>query len=146
MRIFKPSCVPVRLTRSLVLTAAFGLVMRAMGNGMRVGVIQFVKGKWDTGERAILEHFPDQIEIQAMGEGFSWNTQDKARDIAAARKAWEKSKEMIEASRHGTVLYRTGEVDSLSVPAPAQAQPGAEPGFQQVFTGIEQTGIEKVGA
>ena len=69
-------------------TAAFGLVVRAMGNGMRVGVIQFVKGKWETGERSILENFPDQIEIHAMGEGFSWDTQDKARDIAAARKAW----------------------------------------------------------
>ncbi len=96
-------------------TAAFGLVMRAMGNGMRVGVIQFVKGKWDTGERAILEHFPDQIEIHAMGEGFSWDTQDKARDIAAARKAWEKSKEMIEASRGPNPQFNMILLDELNI-------------------------------
>jgi cob(I)alamin adenosyltransferase len=96
-------------------TAAFGLVMRAMGNGMRVGVIQFVKGKWDTGERAILEHFPDQIEIHAMGEGFSWDTQDKARDIAAARKAWGKSKEMIEASRGPNPQFDMILLDELNI-------------------------------
>ncbi len=96
-------------------TAAFGLVMRAMGNGMRVGVIQFVKGKWDTGERAVLEHFPDQIEIHAMGEGFSWDTQDKARDIAAARKAWEKSKEMIEASRGPNPQFNMILLDELNI-------------------------------
>jgi cob(I)alamin adenosyltransferase len=96
-------------------TAAFGLVMRAMGNGMRVGVIQFVKGKWETGERTILEHFPDQIEIHAMGEGFSWDTQDKARDIAAARKAWEKSKEMIEASRGPDPQFDMILLDELNI-------------------------------
>ena len=96
-------------------TAAFGLVMRAMGNGMRVGVIQFVKGKWDTGERSILEHFPDQIEIHAMGEGFSWDTQDKGRDIAAARKAWEKSKQMIEDSRGPNPKFGMILLDELNI-------------------------------
>ncbi len=96
-------------------TAAFGLVVRAMGNGMRVGVIQFVKGKWETGERDILEHFPDQIEIHAMGEGFSWETQDKARDIAAARKAWDKSKEMIEASRGPNPEFDMILLDELNI-------------------------------
>jgi cob(I)alamin adenosyltransferase len=96
-------------------TAAFGLVVRAMGNGMRVGVIQFVKGKWETGERTILEHFPDQIEIHAMGEGFSWDTQDKARDIAAARKAWEKSKQMIEASRGPDPQYDMILLDEMNI-------------------------------
>jgi cob(I)alamin adenosyltransferase len=96
-------------------TAAFGLVMRAMGNGMRVGVIQFVKGKWDTGERSILEHFPDQIEIHAMGEGFSWDTQDKGRDIAAARKAWEKSKQMIEESRGPNPKFDMILLDELNI-------------------------------
>jgi cob(I)alamin adenosyltransferase len=76
-------------------TAAFGLVARAIGNGMKVGVVQYVKGKWETGERGVLEHFPDQVVIRTMGEGFTWETQDKARDIAAAEKAWEASKEMI---------------------------------------------------
>lgn len=96
-------------------TAAFGLVVRAMGNGMKVGVIQFVKGKWETGERDILEHFPDQVEIHAMGEGFSWDTQDRARDIAAARKAWEKSKAMIEASRGPDPEYQMVLLDELNI-------------------------------
>ena len=96
-------------------TAAFGLVVRAMGNGMRVGVIQFVKGKWETGERSILENFPEQIEIHAMGEGFSWDTQDKARDIAAARKAWEKSKQMIEASRGPNPEFDMILLDELNI-------------------------------
>ncbi len=76
-------------------TAAFGLAVRALGNGMRVGVVQFVKGVWATGERNILEKFPDQVTMKAMGEGFTWDTQDRQRDIAAARAAWEAAKEMI---------------------------------------------------
>ena len=70
-------------------TAAFGLAARAVGNGMKVGVVQFVKGKWATGERAVLERFPDLVTVRVMGEGFTWDTQDRQRDIAAARQAWE---------------------------------------------------------
>ena len=76
-------------------TAAFGMVFRAIGNDMRVGVVQFVKGRWGTGERKVLEAFPDQVEMATMGEGFTWETQDRVRDIAAARAAWEKAKAMI---------------------------------------------------
>jgi len=76
-------------------TAAFGLVARAIGNDMKIGVVQYVKGKWETGERLVLDHFPDQVTIRTMGEGFTWETQDKARDIAAAEAAWAVSKEMI---------------------------------------------------
>ena len=76
-------------------TAAFGMIFRAIGNGMRVGIVQFVKGKWGTGERKVLEAFPDQVEMATMGEGFTWETQDRARDIAAARAAWEKAQAMI---------------------------------------------------
>jgi cob(I)alamin adenosyltransferase len=76
-------------------TAAFGMIFRAIGNGMKVGVVQFVKGKWGTGERKVLEAFPDQVEMATMGEGFTWETQDRARDIEAARAAWEKAKAMI---------------------------------------------------
>jgi len=76
-------------------TAAMGLAVRAIGNGMKVGMVQFVKGKWETGERKVLEHFPDLCVMKAMGEGFSWETQDRARDIDAARQAWEAAKEMI---------------------------------------------------
>ena len=76
-------------------TAAFGMVFRALGNGMRVGVVQFVKGKWSTGERAVLDKFTDQVTLATMGEGFTWETQDRQRDIAAARAAWDRAKEMI---------------------------------------------------
>ncbi len=69
-------------------TAAFGLVMRALGNGMRVGIVQFVKGKWQTGERPVLERFADQVDMRVSGEGFTWETQDRARDIAAAEAGW----------------------------------------------------------
>ena len=76
-------------------TAAFGLVARAIGNGMKVGVVQFVKGKWQTGERAVLERFADQVTIRTMGEGFTWETQDRARDIAAAERAWTVARELM---------------------------------------------------
>jgi len=76
-------------------TAAMGLAVRAIGNGMKVGIVQFVKGVWETGERGVLEKFPDLVTIKAMGQGFSWETQDRQRDIAAAENAWEMSKEMM---------------------------------------------------
>jgi cob(I)alamin adenosyltransferase len=76
-------------------TAAFGMVFRAIGNGMRVGIVQFVKGKWGTGERKVLEAFSDQVRFATMGEGFTWETQDRARDIAAARAALDKARAMI---------------------------------------------------
>ena len=76
-------------------TAAFGMVMRCIGHGMRVGIVQFIKGVWDTGERHVLACFPELVACRAMGEGFTWDTQDRARDIAAARAAWEQAKAMI---------------------------------------------------
>lgn len=85
-------------------TAAFGMVFRALGHGFKIGIVQFVKGKWGTGERDILEKFPDQVTIKAMGEGFTWDTQDRARDIAAAKGAWEMAKEMIADEAYKMVL------------------------------------------
>jgi cob(I)alamin adenosyltransferase len=76
-------------------TAAFGLVLRALGHGWRVGVVQFVKGAWQTGERTALERFADQVSWHTMGEGFTWETQDRQRDIAAARRAWAKARELM---------------------------------------------------
>jgi cob(I)alamin adenosyltransferase len=76
-------------------TAAFGMVCRAIGHGMKVGVVQFVKGRWETGERKVLEAFPDQVTIRTMGEGFTWDTQSLERDVAAARAAWEAAKELM---------------------------------------------------
>jgi cob(I)alamin adenosyltransferase len=75
-------------------TAAFGLVLRALGHGWRVGIVQFVKGAWDTGERRILERF-DGVSWHTMGEGFTWETQDRARDVAAATRAWDKARELM---------------------------------------------------
>ncbi len=85
-------------------TAAFGMVFRALGNGMKVGVVQFVKGKWQTGERVILEKLGDQVTMTAMGDGFTWETQDRQRDIDAARAAWERAKTMIMDDEHDMVL------------------------------------------
>jgi cob(I)alamin adenosyltransferase len=85
-------------------TAAFGLVVRAMGHGFRVGVVQFVKGKWETGERGVLARFPDLVTIRSMGEGFTWETQDRARDIAAARAAWEQAIQMMEDPSYRLIL------------------------------------------
>src|SRR5687768_9832642 len=69
-------------------TAAFGLALRMLGHGRRVGVVQFIKGAWETGERRALAAFGDRVEWHSMGEGFTWETQDLARDIAAAERAW----------------------------------------------------------
>jgi cob(I)alamin adenosyltransferase len=91
-------------------TAAFGLALRALGNGFRVGIVQFVKGKWQTGERNILAGFPDQVTMKAMGEGFTWDTQDRARDIQAACAAWEEAKRMI-----ADTTYRMVILDELNI-------------------------------
>lgn len=85
-------------------TAAFGMVFRCLGHGMKAGVIQFVKGAWSTGERTVLEKFPDLVTIRAMGEGFTWETQDRARDVAHARAAWEEARKMIADPSYRMVL------------------------------------------
>lgn len=76
-------------------TAAFGLAVRMVGRGRKVGVVQFIKGAWATGERSVLESFGDLVEWHSMGEGFTWETQDRERDIAAASRAWEKAVELM---------------------------------------------------
>jgi cob(I)alamin adenosyltransferase len=80
-------------------TAAFGLILRALGHGWNVGVVQFIKGAWATGERTALERFADMISWHTMGEGFTWETQDRARDVAAAQAAWQKARELMTDSR-----------------------------------------------
>jgi cob(I)alamin adenosyltransferase len=85
-------------------TAAFGIVLRCIGHGMRVGVVQFVKGAWGTGERDVLAKFPELVTCRAMGEGFTWDTQDRERDIAAARAAWDTAKVMIADPSYRLVL------------------------------------------
>ena len=77
-------------------SSAFGMIVRCVAHGFPCAVVQFIKGAWDTGERRLLTgHFGDLCQFHAMGEGFTWETQDRARDIAAARTGWEKAKELI---------------------------------------------------
>lgn len=77
-------------------SSGFGMILRCIAHGMPCAVVQFIKGAWDTGERRLIEaNFGDLCRFHAMGEGFTWETQDKARDIAAVRKGWEKAKELI---------------------------------------------------
>jgi cob(I)alamin adenosyltransferase len=76
-------------------TAAFGLALRALGRGFRVGVVQFIKGTWATGERSGFERFGNQVEWRVMGQGFTWETQDRARDVAAAEAGWGEARRMM---------------------------------------------------
>jgi cob(I)alamin adenosyltransferase len=76
-------------------TAAFGLMLRALGRGFRCGVVQFGKGAWQSGERTAVEKFGDQVEWHTLGEGFTWETQDRARDVAAAERAWAAAQKMM---------------------------------------------------
>lgn len=85
-------------------TAAFGLALRVLGHGGRVGVVQFIKGAWHSAERDALETFGPRVEWHSMGEGFTWETQDLARDIASARKAWEKACELMADESIGLVI------------------------------------------
>ena len=85
-------------------TAAFGTALRALGWGQRVGIVQFIKGKWKTGERAFFNRFDDLLDYHVMGEGFTWETQDRERDIAAARAAWDKAVEMMGSGDYDLVV------------------------------------------
>ena len=85
-------------------TAAMGLAIRAVGHGMKVGIVQFVKGVWAPGERDVLDKFPDLVTIKAMGDGFTWETQDRARDIKAAEAAWAMACEMIADEAYAMVI------------------------------------------
>jgi len=85
-------------------SSAFGMAARAIGHGMKVGIVQFVKGTIDTGEKRFFDRFPDEIEFKRMGEGFTWDTQDRARDIAAARAGWEEIKRMIADPAYALVI------------------------------------------
>ncbi len=120
-------------------TAAFGLVLRAMGHGFKVGVVQFVKGRWETGERGILARFPELVTIKTMGEGFTWETQDRARDIAAARAAWQQATQMIEDPSYRLILLDELNIvlryDYLPVADVVAKLAGRRPGLHVVVTG-----------
>ncbi|WP_284778252.1 cob(I)yrinic acid a,c-diamide adenosyltransferase [Agrobacterium sp. lyk4-40-TYG-31] len=85
-------------------TAAFGLALRMLGTGRRVGIVQFIKGAWSTGEQGALALFGDRVEWRTMGEGFTWDTQDLKRDVAAATKAWEEAKMLMADETIGLVV------------------------------------------
>ncbi|WP_025031768.1 cob(I)yrinic acid a,c-diamide adenosyltransferase [Nitratireductor aquibiodomus] len=85
-------------------TAAFGLALRMLGHGRRVGVVQFIKGAWHCGEKDAFAAFGDQVSWHTMGEGFTWETQDLARDIAAAERAWGKAEELMADPSIGLVV------------------------------------------
>lgn len=85
-------------------TAAMGMVLRCIGHGKKVGVVQFVKGALQTGEKVVFDAFPDLVEFRPMGEGFTWNTQNRVRDMEMARQAWEEVKRMINDPTYHLVL------------------------------------------
>jgi cob(I)alamin adenosyltransferase len=85
-------------------TAAFGLALRMLGRGRRVAVVQFIKGAWQSGERAALEAFGDRVAWRSMGEGFTWETQDLARDVAAAERAWAQAQAFLDDPSFGLVV------------------------------------------
>lgn len=85
-------------------SSAFGMVARSLGWDMRVGIVQFIKGKWQTGEKHFFRRFPEQVTFEVMGEGFTWDVQDRQRDIAAAHKAWQRGCELINDPGYDLVL------------------------------------------
>ncbi len=85
-------------------SSAFGMVMRALGHGMRVGVVQFIKGAMSTGEEIFLRRFPDEVQFHAMGEGYTWETQNRERDIEKALLAWEQAKRFMQDPAIGLVV------------------------------------------
>ncbi len=91
-------------------TAAFGTMARALGWGHQCAVVQFIKGDWKTGEKQFFDRFPDQVDWHTMGEGFTWDTQDKSRDIATATRAWEMARTLISSGDYDLAL-----LDELNV-------------------------------
>nr|WP_265265485.1 cob(I)yrinic acid a,c-diamide adenosyltransferase [Spirulina subsalsa] len=85
-------------------TAALGMVLRSLGHGYRVAIIQFIKGAWEPAEKAILERFQDQLVFHALGEGFTWETQDRERDIAKAEAAWQQALDYIRNPEYRLIL------------------------------------------
>ena len=120
-------------------TAAFGLALRMLGRGHRVGVVQFIKGAWHTAERDALAAFGEQVSWHTMGEGFTWETQDIKRDIAAAARAWAKSLELMADPTFGLVILDELNIalryEYLDLAAVVAALRGRRPGLHVVVTG-----------
>jgi cob(I)alamin adenosyltransferase len=120
-------------------TAAFGLALRMLGRGRRVGVVQFIKGAWHSAERDALAKFGEQVSWHTMGEGFTWETQDLKRDIAAAERAWAKSLELMADPSFGLVILDELNIalryDYLDVAKVVAALQHRRPGLHVVITG-----------
>jgi cob(I)alamin adenosyltransferase len=120
-------------------TAAWGLAMRCLGHGLKLGVVQFVKGRSVPGERLFLERFPELATIKVMGHGFTWETQDRAKDIAAAREAFEEAKRMLhDPELHLVILDELNIVlryDTLPLAEVLEALAGKRPDVHGVVTG-----------
>ena len=85
-------------------SSGFGMVARALGHGMKVGIVQFIKGAMSTGEESFFRRFPDEVEYHVMGDGFTWNTQDREQDVKTATLAWEKAKRMLKDESYDLIL------------------------------------------
>ena len=85
-------------------SSGFGMVARALGHGMKVGIVQFIKGAMSTGEESFFRRFPDEVEYHVMGDGFTWNTQDREQDVKTATLAWEKAKRMLNDKGYDLIL------------------------------------------
>jgi cob(I)alamin adenosyltransferase len=120
-------------------TAAFGLALRMLGRGHRVGVVQFIKGAWNSAERDALTRFGDQVEWHSMGEGFTWETQDLARDIAAAERAWGKALELMANESFAMVILDELNIalryEYLDLAAVLAVLAARRPGLHVVVTG-----------
>ena len=120
-------------------TAAFGLALRMLGRGRRVGVVQFIKGAWHSAERDALEAFGEQVVWHTMGEGFTWDTQDLKRDIAAAERAWAKALELMADPSLGLVILDELNIalryDYLDLGAVVPALSARRPDLHVVVTG-----------
>ncbi|MDE1160283.1 MAG: cob(I)yrinic acid a,c-diamide adenosyltransferase [Neorhizobium sp.] len=120
-------------------TAAFGLALRMLGNNRRVGIVQFIKGAWSTGEQPALAVFGERVVWHTMGEGFTWETQDLARDIAAAGRAWEKALELMADETIGLVILDELNIalryDYLDLQAVVSAFQARRPDLHVVVTG-----------
>jgi cob(I)alamin adenosyltransferase len=120
-------------------TAAFGLALRMLGRGKRVGVVQFIKGAWHSAERDALTKFGDQVSWHTMGEGFTWETQDLTRDIAAAERAWAKARELMADPSFGLVILDELNIalryEYLDLAAVVEALRARRDGLHVVVTG-----------
>jgi cob(I)alamin adenosyltransferase len=120
-------------------TAAFGLALRMLGRGHRIGVVQFIKGAWHSAERDALEKFGEQVSWHTMGEGFTWETQDLKRDIAAAERAWAKAQELMADPSFGLIILDELNValryDYLDLNAVIATLTARRPGLHVVVTG-----------